>query len=78
MDQVSLTLQLAFIFTTLISVYLLHKSSNYLSKTFLGIVAIWMLVQMAIGMTDFYTDTSGIPPRFAFLIIPPTLLLVVI
>lgn len=75
MDQVSFLLQLSFILITLLSVFLLYRADHRLSKTFLIITSVWMVIQTAIGLTDFYTDTSGIPPRFALLIIPPTLLL---
>lgn len=37
------------------------------------LVVAWLLVQGIVSYTGYYSDTSGFPPRFALLVLPPLL-----
>jgi hypothetical protein len=73
--NVSFALKSAFVLISLLSVFLLYQADQGKSKTFLLIVFAWMGIQLLIGLSDFYTDTSGTPPRFVLMVIPPALLI---
>jgi hypothetical protein len=70
MVNVSLIIDIAFIFITLITVFLFFRATGN-SKKFLIIVSIWMLIQLILGLTHFYSIVFTTPPRFIFLIVPP-------
>jgi len=74
MEQVTLSLKFAFILITLLTVYLFYRASNQ-SRYFLFLIVLWMLIQAFLGLTNFYLKEFTKPPRFLFLIIPPTLLI---
>jgi hypothetical protein len=58
--------------TTLLAVGLFYKASRS-SKSTLALITGWMLLQTGIGLTGFYTHTSGLPPRLLLLVLPPLL-----
>lgn len=37
-----------------------------------------MIIQQFIGLTDFYLDETGFPPRFALLVFPPLLFIIIL
>jgi hypothetical protein len=37
---------------------------------------LWLAVQAAISLTGFYTVTTGVPPRFMLLLMPPTIFII--
>ncbi len=75
MKQVSIILTVAFIFITLLCVLQFYRATKQ-SKLFLIIVSVWMLVQMFIGLNDFYLDTRSLPPRFGLLVFPPLVFII--
>lgn len=69
MEQLPVYLPVAFIGITLFTLYFLYKASS--SKTLLLVSLGWLLVQSAISLTGFYTNTQALPPRlFLFLFLP--------
>jgi hypothetical protein len=70
MEQVSITLQIIFIATTLLTVALFYRATKK-SKAFLVIIFVWMAIQLLLGLTGFYTNGFTLPPRFILLILPP-------
>jgi hypothetical protein len=56
--------------TTLLAVALFYKATKG-SKATLLILMGWLLLQFLIARSGFYTDTSGVPPRFVLLVLPP-------
>ncbi len=70
MDKVSITLNVFFIITTCLAVWLFYRAANH-SKTFLIMAIIWMAIQWLIGRTNFYDNQTAVPPRFVLLIAPP-------
>jgi hypothetical protein len=70
-------LSVFFIVTTAFAVWQFYRAAQF-SKKVLGVLLGWMVLQMAIGLTGFYTNTTAMPPRFALLIAPPLLLTAVL
>jgi hypothetical protein len=77
MQDVSISLKVIFILITLLTVILFYKATKK-STLFLIIIFLWMLVQLFIGLTNFYLNTTALPPRFALLIVPPLLFIIVL
>lgn len=77
MATIPLYLGLSFIFTTGITLYFLFKATQF-TKLSIAIIILWMLVQFAISQTSFYSVTNTFPPRFAMLIVPPLLAIILI
>lgn len=70
MEQVSLYISLIFGATTLLTLAIFYKATRY-SKTVLFVLAAWMALQAFVALTGFYTKTTGLPPRFVLLVLPP-------
>jgi hypothetical protein len=66
-----------FIATTLLTLFFLYKSSNR-SLLVTGIAVAWLSLQAGLGLSGFYTITTGIPPRFMLLIGPPLVCTVIL
>jgi len=71
---------IVFALTTALALLLFHfavlnsTSDNSVgnAKIILSILSFWLVIQAVLSLNDFYSsDTTGIPPRFAFAIIPP-------
>jgi hypothetical protein len=77
MEQVSVFLQAAFVVITLLSVFQFYRATKQ-STLFLIIVSVWMTIQLFIGLTDFYVNETSLPPRFALLIIPPLISIIIL
>jgi hypothetical protein len=77
MEQVPLYLDILFALTTALCVWLFYKATQKRSKVFLLIIA-WIILQGIIALTGFYTITRVMPPRFALLIGPPLLFIIIL
>jgi hypothetical protein len=75
MDQFPFAISLNFIITTLVTVLLFFRAANKSIKVLLVLV-LWLVLQMAIALTGFYTVTNGIPPRFLLLAAPAVLFVI--
>jgi len=42
------------------------------------LVILWLALQAIVSLTGFYTVTSGTPPRFALLVIPPIFFIIIL
>jgi len=62
-------INVAFILTTGLSVFLFYKATRA-SVTTLVIIGLWLMIQAVISYTGFYTVTDTFPPRFALLALP--------
>jgi len=74
MEQVPFYAGLFFACTTMLSVWMFGRSAKHSRKVWLILLA-WLTLQTVFGISGFYTDPTGIPPRFAWLIAPPLLLI---
>jgi hypothetical protein len=59
-----------FVGTVLLTLLLLYKATGFSKRVMLATLA-WLLLQAVIGLSGFYTVTTGGPPRFALLLLPP-------
>ena len=67
-----LSLVLAFVATTALTVVLFHRATKN-HRTSLIILLAWLLVQGVVASSGFYLNEKGMPPRFALLIGPALL-----
>lgn len=70
-------LNILFIGTTLLAVFLFYKAANN-SKTVLVAILVWLLLQATVAFTGFYKITTGFPPRFALLAFPAVLFIILL
>ncbi|GLU50567.1 hypothetical protein Dfri01_00280 [Dyadobacter frigoris] len=77
MENLPIYVYLVFGLTVLVTVFLFYKATNY-SKTFLIIIAGWMIVQTAISLSGFYKITNTVPPRVGLLLMPPLVMTIIL
>lgn len=70
MEHLPIYISIVFIITVLATLALLYKAANY-AKTVIIITLLWIVLQSAISLLGFYMITTGTPPRFALLLMPP-------
>ncbi len=70
-------IDLVFAGTALLTVLLLYKATGF-SKTVIVVTLAWLVLQSVAGLSGFYTVSTGGPPRFAYLVMPPLVLIVML
>ncbi|MGZ3872052.1 MAG: hypothetical protein ACXVJD_04005 [Mucilaginibacter sp.] len=76
MEHLPLMIPAAFFLTALLTLWLLYRAARS-QRALLILVAIWLVLQAALSLSGFYQHTSGLPPRFALLIFPPVVLILI-
>lgn len=66
-----------FILTTFLTAYIFFIASRR-SYIAIFIILIWLFVQSVIGYSEYYTVTNSMPPRFALLVLPPLMFIIII
>ena len=74
MEHLPFYIGFIFILSTIFSVWMLYKASNY-SNPLILIILSWLTLQAIVSLSGFYTVTATIPPRFALLVFPPVVLI---
>ncbi|GAB2639372.1 hypothetical protein GCM10027035_36410 [Emticicia sediminis] len=69
LDIVPTFVGLAFLATTLLTIWLFFKATNY-SKLSLGIIIFWAILHSIFALIGFYLDVSAIPPRILLSLLP--------
>lgn len=69
LDIVPDYVSLAFLATTLLTIWLFFRATNY-SKLSLGIVISWAIMHSIFALIGFYLDVSAIPPRILLSLLP--------
>jgi hypothetical protein len=77
MSPLPFYLYAVFGFAVIAAFMLFYAASSYSGKVFLFIPG-WVILQSAIALTGFYTNTDVMPPRFLLLVAPPMLLTVLL
>ena len=77
METLSIFLILFFALTTLATILIFLKAASW-SKTAIAILSGWLVLQTIISLTGFYLVTNTLPPRFALLIAPPLLFIIIL
>ena len=72
MDNIPFYISLVFGLTTCLTILFFYHASGR-SGMLAGIIIAWAVIQSIIASTGFYTVTNSIPPRFALLLFPPLL-----
>ena len=72
-----MVLNVLFIATTLLAVFLFYKATNRSGMTLIILFA-WLIVQAAIAFTGFYEVTTGFPPLFVLLAGPAVLVIIIV
>ena len=82
-----LYISVIFILTSLIALVLFYfaiqnadsSNSTSIAKIITSLLSFWLVMQAILTLNDFYTfDTMGLPPRFAFAIVPPFVAILVV
>ena len=77
MENLPIYISILFGLITLLTVGLFYKATNR-SILSLVILLTWLVIQAVIALTDFYTVTDTIPPRFLLLVLPPILFIILL
>ncbi|MFH6995077.1 hypothetical protein [Flavobacterium sp. FlaQc-48] len=77
MNTLPLYISLVFGITLLASIFLFYKAAHS-SKIVLTILISWIIIQSIVSITGFYASENTLPPRFAFLLMPPLLLILLL
>jgi hypothetical protein len=77
MEHLPLYITIVFVLTALTTLGFLYRGTNY-SKPVIIITLLWLVLQSAISLTGFYTVANTTPPRFALLLFPPVIFIVIL
>jgi len=77
MEHLPVYISIIFALTALLTAALLYKATNY-SKPVIVAATLWLALQAVISLTGFYTVTTGSPPRFGLLFIPPVIFIIIL
>jgi len=72
-----MVLNILFIATTLLAVFVFYKASNNSAFTLMLLFA-WLLLQAVVAFSGFYEVTTGFPPRFALLALPAFIFIILL
>jgi len=75
MEHLPVYINIVFVLTTILTLLLLYKATQHLKPLIIAIL-LWLALQSAIGLSGFYTVTTGLPPRLALLLFPPIILII--
>ena len=75
MEHLPFYVYFVFGMATLFCVWLFYKASGN-SKITLAVLIAWLALHAILGLSGFYKETSGMPPRFALLVFPPILIII--
>ncbi len=77
MDTLPLYIGLVFGITLITALVLFYKATHS-NKTVLAIIALWIATQSFISLTGFYKTETSLPPRFALLLLPPVVFIIIL
>lgn len=75
MTNIPLLVDIVFIITVIITLYLFYISNNK-PKKLIVIILSWAILQSILALSDFYLITKTVPPRFALVLIPSVVAIV--
>lgn len=77
MEHLPAYIQITFILTTLLTLLLLYRATHF-KKAIIAGALVWLALQAIIGLSGFYMVTTGTPPRFALLLLPPVIFIIIL
>ncbi len=72
MENLPVYMYILFVATTGLALFLFYKATRH-SRFFLVVIIAWLVLQSILGLSGFYTVTTGFPPRFMLLLLLPLL-----
>ena len=75
-DGLPFYLNILFILTVLLTFWFFQKANGGSRITFI-ILSIWIILQSGLALSEFYLDTSGMPPKFVLLPLPALLTIII-
>lgn len=75
MNNLPIYISLVFAFTILLTLLLFYKAIGN-SKTTIGVLLVWFIIQSFAGLAGFYMVTDVLPPRFMLLVLPPLVVII--
>ncbi len=76
MPEIPLYIPFVFIGTVILTLYSFYRAVRG-NKVFLPVITLWLLLQATLGYYGFYTNTRTVPPRFALLVVPAVLTIII-
>lgn len=76
MENLPYYIGIIFILTTLVTVGLFYKAARKDPNLTMIVLLTWIAIQAFIAITGFYTKTTGTPPRFLLLVLPPLICII--
>lgn len=77
MKTLPIYIDIFFVATVMLAVYLFWKASGNSKKVLLA-SGIWLFIQAQLGLTGFYQVTDTTPPRFLLMIMPAAVIIVLL
>lgn len=77
MNNLPSYISLTFICTALFAIWLFYRATNY-SKISLIILLVWAIFQSFLSIFGFYQNLDAFPPRFAMLLVPAIIAIVLL
>jgi hypothetical protein len=77
MNSIPQFLNVSFVIITIVTIAQFYNASNKAKLPLLLIIS-WAILQLVIGLTGFYLNGMGVPPRFVLLILPPVVIIILI
>ncbi len=77
MSNLPFYISFVFLLTVLLTIFIFYSATKK-SKATLIILLVWLLIQGIISLTGFYKVTDNNPPRFALLVLPPLIFIIML
>jgi hypothetical protein len=77
MEHLPVYIEIVFILTALLTLLLLYGAGNF-KKAIIAGALIWLALQAVISLSGFYTVNTDTPPRFALLLFPPVIFIIIL
>lgn len=74
-DNLPNWINILFLLTTVATIVIFYFANNKPNKLILVLIA-WSIAQSILAYNDFYQNNDAVPPRFALVLIPSTLLII--
>jgi hypothetical protein len=76
MEHLPASLYILFAFTALLTLVLFLRAVGF-SKTLIGLLFLWIILESVLSISAFYQVTNVMPPRFMLLVLPPVVLIII-
>jgi hypothetical protein len=77
MDNLPAYVGIVFALTAFLTIWIFYKATRRSIMTLI-LLFVWLILQGFVSLTGFYTNTSGMPPRFILLVLPPLLVIAIL